>query len=251
MLDKAMALLELFQPTRTEVGVVEAADILHVPKSTASRRLAAMEAAGFLDRDPVSLRYHLGIRLVTLGHLARQATPLQREARPFLERLTEASGETSDLVVMQGQAAINVAWVESPHPMKFVGWPGRKLPLHATAAGKSLIAWLPEAMERALLELPLHRYTSRTIGTFEALMAELETVRAAGYSTSMGEFEEDLIGVAAPVMNHVGEVVASITIGAPAGRAGTTTMPHLIRSVVDAAEAMSVRLGYRGRSSTS
>jgi len=251
MLDKAMALLELFQPNRTELGVVEAAAILNMPKSTASRRLAAMEAAGFLDRDPVSLRYHLGIRLVTLGHLARQATPLQREARPFLERLTQATGETSDLVVMQGRLAINVEAVESPHPMKFVGWPGRRLPLHATAAGKSLIAWLPEATERALLDLPLRRYTSRTIGTFEALMAELEKVRGAGYSTSMEEFEENLIGVAAPVMNHVGEVVASITIGAPAGRAGKATMPHLIRSVVDAAEAMSARLGYRRRSSAS
>jgi IclR family KDG regulon transcriptional repressor len=247
MLDKAMALLELFHPARTDLGVVEAAELLHMPKSTASRRLAAMEAAGFLDRDPASQRYHLGIRMVTLGHLARQATPLQRAARPFLAQLTEATGETSDLVLLRDREAVNVEAVESPRPMKHVGWAGRHIPLHATAAGKALLAWLPEATVRELLELPLRSYTPRTIRSVEALMAELHEVQRAGHSTSMGEFEEDLVGVAAPVMNHIGEVVASITIGAPAGRAGPTAMPHLIHSVVDAAEVMSAKLGYRGR----
>jgi DNA-binding IclR family transcriptional regulator len=247
MLDKAMALLELFQPTRTDLGVVEAAELLGMPKSTASRRLTAMEASGFLDRDPVSQRYHLGIRLVTLGHLARQATPLQRAARSFLAALTEATGETSDLVLLRGREAVNVEAVESPRPMKHVGWAGRHIPLHATAAGKSLLAWLPEATAGALVELPLMSFTPRTIHSLEELLAELKEVRRAGYSTSIGEFEEDLVGVAAPVMNHLGEAVASITIGAPASRAGATAMPHLIRSVVDTAEAMSAKLGHQRR----
>lgn len=251
MLDKAMAVLGLFHPTRIDLGVVEAAEILGVPKSTASRRLAAMEASGFLDRDPVSQRYHLGIRLITLGHLARQATPLQRAARPFLTRLMQATGETSDLVVLRGREAVNVEAVETLRPMKHVGWAGRHIPLHATAAGKSLLAWSPDTHIRAILELPLAGYTPRTIHSLDELLDELRQVQRVGYATSMGEFEEDLVGVAAPVMNHVGEVVASITIGAPASRAGATAIPHLIRSVVDVAEAMSAMLGYRGRRSAS
>lgn len=245
MLDKAMQILELFHHSRSDLGVVEAAQLLDTPKSTVSRRLAAMEAAGFLDRSPLSQRYHLGIRLVTLGHLARQATPLQRMALPFLKELTQATGETSDLVVLRGREAINVEAVESPRPMKHVGWAGRHIPLHATAAGKSLLAGLPEERARGLLDLPLHSYTANTIRSLDELLEELEEIRWRGYSTSMGEFEEDLVGVAAPVHNHLGETVASLTIGAPAGRAGDAAMPHLVRSVVEAALGLSARLGSR------
>lgn len=245
MLTKAMEILEIFNQSRTEIGVVEVADLLAAPKSTVSRRLSAMESAGFLERDPSSQRYHLGIRLVTLGHLARQATPLQRVALPFLKSLTQATGETSDLVVLRGREAVNVEAVQSPRPMKHVGWAGRRLPLHATAAGKSLLAWLPEDQMRALLDLPLEGYTPNTIRSLEGLLEELEGVRARGYSTSVGEFEEDVVGVAAPVQNHLGQTMGAITIGAPLARAGNMAMPHLIRSVVEAARGMSERVGGR------
>lgn len=244
MLQKAMAILSLFSHRRTDLGVVEAAELLGSPKSTVSRRLAAMEAAGLLDRDPRNGRYHLGIRLVTLGHLAREATPLQRMARPVLQRLTEETGETSDLVVLRDREAVNVEAVESPRPMKLVGWAGRRIPLHATAAGKSLLAWRDEAEVRELVRLPLERYTPNTIGSLEALLLELEGIQAQGYSLSLGEFEGDLVGVAAPVMNHLGSVVASVTIGAPASRANGAAMPHLIQTVVDAGRILSGFLGF-------
>ena len=245
MLDRAIEILEMFNEARRDVGVVEAAELLGAPKSTVSRRLAAMEAAGLLGRDPETLRYHLGVRLVTLGSLARQATPLQRMALPYLKSLTEATGETSDLVVLMGREAVNVEAVESPRTMKHVGWAGRRIPLHATAAGKSLLAWLPEDQVRSLLDLPLQSYTPNSIRSLEEFLAELAEVRRQGYSTSVGEFEEDLVGVAAPVQDHVGRTVAAITIGIPSGRAGDAAMPHLIRSTVNAAQDMSAKLGNR------
>ena len=187
---------------------------------------------------------------MTLGHLARQATPLQRMALPFLKGLTQATGETSDLVVLRGREAVNVEAVESPRPMKHVGWAGRRLPLHATAAGKSLLAWFPEDQVRALLDLPLEGYTPNTIRSLQALLPELDGVRARGYSISLGEFEEDVVGVAAPILNHLGQTMGALTIGAPIGRAGEMAMPHLIRSVVDAAQGVSGRVGGRvGRAS--
>lgn len=247
MLQKAMEVLSLFSEARTEVGVVEAAELLGSPKSTVSRRLAAMEVAGLLDRDPESGRYHLGARLMTLGHLASVATPLQRIARPILRRLTDETGETSDLVVIRGRHAINVEAVESPRPMKHVGWAGRRIPLHATAAGKSLLAWRSESEIRELVQLPLERYTARTIGSLEALLEQLVAIRPLGYSLSLGEFEEDLVGVAAPVRNHVGGVVASVTIGGPSNRAGDAAMPHLVQSVMEAGRALSGALGFGRR----
>lgn len=243
MLQKAMEILSLYSHSRTDLGVVEASELLGSPKSTVSRRLAAMELAGLLDRDPQNGRYHLGIRLVTLGHLATEATPLQRMARPVLRRLTDETGETSDLVVLRDRQAVNIEAVESPRPMKHVGWAGRRIPLHATAAGKSLLAWRSEREIRELVRLPLERYTRNTIASLEALLEDLQGIPPRGYSLSLGEFEEDLVGVAAPVRNHVGGVVASVTIGAPSSRARDAAMPHLIQSVKEAGMALSRALG--------
>lgn len=244
MLRKAMDVLELFGPTRSQLGVLEAAELLGRPKSTMSRWLSAMEAAGFLERDVASQRYHLSIRLATLGQLARAATPLQRLARPILRELTDRTGETSDLVILTGADAINVEAVESPRPIKHVGWVGRHIPLHATAAGKCLLAWQPEDRRRELVHPPLKAFTGGTITSVGLLREELARIRAQGYSASMGEFEPDLVGLASPVRDHTGMVVAVITIGAPIGRVPPEALPELTQRVVAAAGALSSAAGY-------
>lgn len=245
MLRKAIEVLGLFGPARREVGVVEAAELLGRSKSTVSRWLSAMEEAGFLDRDGVSGRYRVGMRLAALGELARQSTSLQRLALPALERLTRATGETSDLVVLAGSEAINVEMVESPRPVKHVGWVGRRLPLHATAAGKSLLAWQPDAEVRRLLRLPLERFTPATIIDLESFLAELARVREQGYSVAWAELEEDLIGVASPVRDHTGAVVAVLTIGAPISRVAREVLSRVAAQVMAESDSVSRALGYR------
>lgn len=246
MLRKSMSVLRLFTPTRQELGVTEAADLLGCSKSSVSRWMRDMEAEGFLDRDEATGRYRLGIRLVVLGELAKQATSLQRLAQPALERLTLETGETSNLVVMVGDEAVNVLAVESPRPIKHVGWPGRRIPLHATASGKSLLAWRKPEEVRALLPAPLPRFTPATITDAEALLAELARVRAQGYSEAWAELEEDLVGIAAPVWDHSGTVVGVLTIGAPNSRVSREMLPTLAGHVLGAARSVSAGLGYDG-----
>jgi DNA-binding IclR family transcriptional regulator len=245
MLRKAMDVLELFSPTHHELGVVETAQRLGKSKSTTSRWLSAMEQAGFLERDGASGRYRLSMRLAALGEVARQSTSLQRLARPAIHRLTAATGETSDLVVLTGQDAVNVDVVESPHPVKQVGWLGRRLPLHATAAGKALIAWRSRDEVLRLLPSPLPRFTSSTVTDPEALLAELTVVRRRGYSAALREFEEDLVGVAAPVRDLAGIVVAVLTIGAPVSRVPVERVPEVAVHVVREADSVSRGLGHR------
>jgi DNA-binding IclR family transcriptional regulator len=246
MLRKAMEVLELFHGERRELGVLEVANLLGRPKSTTSRWLSEMETAGFLERDGASGRYRISMRLAALGEAARQSTSVQRLARPELQVLSAATGETANLVVLSGREAVNIEMVESLRPVKHVGWVGRRMPLHATAAGKALLAWLPQRQIKSLIKAPLAAHARNTITTVAQYMRELEVVRARGYSTSVSELEDDLSAVAAPVFDHAGGVAGAITISAPISRVPKNALAGLAPAVLSAARAVSAALGYRG-----
>lgn len=245
MLGKTMSVLELFSPTRREIGVIEAAEELGRPKSTVSRWLAAIAAAGFLDRDPDSGRYRLSMRLAVLGDMARNSTSLQRLARTELQALTTATGETSNLAVLMGGEAMNIEAVESPRPILHVGWIGRRLPCHATAAGKSLLAWRDQDEVKRLLPRRLPKLASRTITDLDELLHELTRVRERGYSTAWRELEDDLAAVGAPVRDHSGAVVGALVISAPVSRIPLKSLAAYAPPVLNAAQSLSAQLGYR------
>jgi DNA-binding IclR family transcriptional regulator len=249
MLHNAMRVLGLFSPLRRELGVLEAAELLGEPKSNVSRWLSAMAETGFLDRDDATRRYRVALVLAAIGDTARQSTSLQRLARGELERLSAATGETADLVVLVGDEAVNVDAVESPRPIMHVGWVGRRLPLHATAAGKALVAWRDERDVARLLPRKLTRFTPATIVERAELMAELATVRRRGWSAAYGELAPDIVGVAAPVRDHTGSVVAVLAIGAPASRISRAAIKGAAVHVRAAADALSAALGHRAPAS--
>jgi DNA-binding IclR family transcriptional regulator len=246
MVPQVMSVLRLFGPDRREIGVIEAAELLGRPKSTVSRWLKAMEEERFLERDPDSSRYRLSLVLAALGELARNSTSLQRVARPVLEELAAASGETSNLVVLDGDAAVNVEVVQSPRPIQHLGVLGRRLPLHATAAGKVLLAWLPPDARRNLLARPLRPCTPRTVTDADRLERELERVREQGYATAWKELEEDLAAASAPVRDHRGRVVAAVTTSAPVSRVTTRSLARLALQVREAAGRVSTSMGFSG-----
>lgn len=245
MLRKTMEVLTLFSLTRREIGVVEVAASLGRPKSTVSRWLVAMERAGFLDRDAESSRYRLSLRLAALGEVARQTTTLQRSARPSLSWLAEQTGETANLTVLVGLEAVNVEVVDSPRPVMHIGWIGRRLPMHATASGKTLLAHADDAALTAVLAAGLEEFTPETITDVDALREELQLIRARGYATVWAELEPDLAAVAAPVRDHRGVVIAAIAIGGPVSRCPRQQLDALALHVLEAGRELSEKMGYR------
>ena len=242
MLHKAMEVFRLFTPQRKEIGVLEAAELLDRPKSSVSRCLSAMHAAGFLDRS-ANGPYRISMHMAAIGEMAKQATSLQRSARPVLEALTGTTGETSNLSVVADGEAVNVDAVESPHPVMHMGALGRRFPLHASAAGKVLLAWLPEPRAEEHMRQPLVRCTPATITEPAALREELARIREQGYAVNWMELERDLVAVAAPVWDHRGELVAALSISAPATRMSPDALPGVGGSVADAARRLSRTLG--------
>jgi DNA-binding IclR family transcriptional regulator len=226
--------------------VVEAAALLGRPKSTLSRWLSAMEEAGFLDRDSDTGRYRISLRLAALGELARQASSLQQAAYPWLQRITEETGETANLVVRVGGEATNVEAVDSPRPVALLGAVGRRFPLHASAGGKSLLVDLSDQEVRELLGRSLERCTEHTITDTAGLLEELATVRERGFSVNWEEMEEELVGIGAPVRDHRSRVVAALSISAPVWRVEREDLPRIGTSIRQAATALSHALGWRG-----
>ncbi|HEY9514640.1 MAG TPA: IclR family transcriptional regulator [Gemmatimonadaceae bacterium] len=246
MLHKTMTVLELFSPVRREIGVIEAATMLKRPKSTVSRWLSAIADAGLLERDAVTGRYRLSMRLAVLGEIARESTGIQRLAHPCLEHLASTTGETCSMAVLVGNEGMNVDAVLSPKPIIHVGWVGRRFPLHASAAGKTLLAWRDEAGVKNLLPRRLPKLASRTITGMADFFRELERVRDQGYSTAWCELEEELAAVAAPVRDHTGAVIGALSISAPVSRVPLKALPALARAPTEAAAILSAQLGFHG-----
>ena len=245
MLQKLSDVLSLFSPDRPELSVRDIAKPFRWPKSTAYRILARIEDAGFLDRDDRSGLYRLGIRLATLGELARHSTSLQRISTTALHRLSAETGETATLMLLHGPEGVTVDVVESYQPLMLPGLLGARQPLHSTAGGKALLAWAGPARQRVLIHPPLKRYTPTTITDVAELMHELDVSRRRGYTTVDGENIEDVVGVAAPIHDHHGNVPAALTVGGPRSRA-TALLDSLAVAVMAAATSVSAALGYHG-----
>jgi DNA-binding IclR family transcriptional regulator len=181
MLEKVNAILALFSPERPELSVLEIADRLRRPRSSVYRILSRSAKAGFLDQDPVTGRYRVGIHLAALGELARHSTSLQRVAYPHLLALGEASGgETSVLMVPSGTEGVTVDLVEGFHPVRIPHHLGGRFPLHATAGGKVFLATMPDAEVDRILKRPLLRSTRKTIIEPARLRRELDQTRRRG-----------------------------------------------------------------------
>src|SRR5207302_7536047 len=141
------------------------------------RLLGNFTAAGYLDQDQDTARYRLGIRLASLGEIARHSTSLQRVALPSLRQLAEDTGELATLMVLSGAEGVTIDVVESYHPLMLPGLLGGHLPLHATAGGKALLAWRVAEEWRRILRPPLKRYTPSTLTDLADLEAEFVPAR--------------------------------------------------------------------------
>jgi IclR family KDG regulon transcriptional repressor len=242
---RAAALLRAFGGGSTELGVSELARRVQLHKSTASRLLATLESEGLLERVPGSEKYRLGYEIVRRPRPPPHLGDLRIVARPFLVELAEATRETTNLAVLDGDLAHNIDQESSQHIVRVGDWTGRRTPLHCVANGKALLAFRPAPELERLTSGPLERFTSNTLTDPKALRAELARVRGLGYATALGEIEDGLHAVAAPVRDRTGQVVAALSVSAPAYRLTPAQVPELGALTRQMADRISLRLGYQ------
>jgi IclR family transcriptional regulator, acetate operon repressor len=241
--DRAAALLLALGDSHGEAGVTELARRLGLHKSTASRLLATLEKRGLVEQDEETGKYRLGLVVIRLAERAERTLDLRSIAMPELERLARATHETTGIGVLDGDQLLTVAQADGPNLVAVADWTGRCVPLHSVAAGKVLLASLPEREVLRLVRRGLTRFTEHTITELEPLLEELARVRRRGYATAFGEFDQALAAVAAPVHDARGAVIAAVDVWGPAFRVTAKRVPELVQQVRETAAAVSVRLG--------
>lgn len=241
---RAAALLKVFDNGPTELSVSELSRKTHLHKSTASRLLATMEREGLLERVPGTEKYRLGFMLLRLAGQVTHFGDVRAAARPILIELAERSRETVILAVRDGDEVVNVEQVNGPHLVRDANWVGRRTPLHCVANGKVLLACQPMPEIDRILLRPLKRFTDRTLTDPLRLRADLALVRERGYAQALGEIEEGLHGVAAPVRDGSGVTIAAVSISGPSYRVTLDRLADLGALAVAAAARISGRLGY-------
>lgn len=241
--DEALGLLSLVAQA-PGLGVTELSKRSGITKARAFRLLSTLEERGFVQRQAEGAVYQLGSASLLIGMAAVAQVSLVRQAAKYLESLGARFNENVQVRIRDGLETVCVARWESAHDLRIHTSIGSKRPLHAGASGKLLLAFAPDAVAEQALGADLPKFTPRTPSRSK-LTQELARIRKQDYAVSHGEISADVVSVAAPVRDGSGQVMAAISIAAPASRAPDEG-EMFIAPLVDAARALSAELGWRG-----
>lgn len=226
--------------------MVDVVDELGLPKSSAFVLLNALEQLAYLSRDDDG-RYRLTLRMFELGMRAMRAmrdTDVANIAVPHLERLRDVAGMTVHLARRDHASVVYLLKIDGPGYVRFDTYVGKRAALHLTGVGKAIAAYLPHGeLDRLASDLDFTRGTPKSPKSLQALKSNLKKVRVNGYAI---DDEEEVAGVrcvAAPIHNHLDEVIASVGIVGLAHNMGRAAIPRLAASVVETARAISTQLG--------
>ena len=242
--EKATAVLAAFSGGRP-LRVADVAREAGLGQSTASRMLATLETAEFVERDDYGL-YHLGPALITLASTAINAHPVHQVARQPAQQLAASLGLGANVAVRRGDSLFYLCNFEGRLAPKSFMLMGQRNPLHATGLGKSLLSGLSPRERRELLPV-LHRYTDRTITDHEALDEAVARAQTVGYTTEVEELALGRACVAAPILDRSGEVVAALSVSGPLSALDLGSREQAIAdAMIETADAISSGLGYLG-----
>jgi DNA-binding IclR family transcriptional regulator len=236
--DNALRLLALLGERRA-MRVSDAAEELGVARSTAHRLLSSLRAHGFALQDKANGAYRPGPVLTEIGLTAVGRIDIRGVARPALHELRDLTGETVSLSLLEGRNVRFVDCVEGTRSVRVGDRTGLALPAHCTAGGKALLAALtPAELSRRYADQDLAVRTESSIGSWLALIAELDAVRRAGYAVNLQEGEHGISAVATVVRDLADAPLAALAVVVPAGRFDATEAARLAPAVRDASDSI-------------
>ncbi len=215
-----------------------------LPKATLLRFLSSLSNLGYVYRDS-SDRYHLTLKMFSVGSHSLKYIDLISTARPFAKELSDTLGETVHMGIPQDDYAIYVLKEESSYTLRMYSRVGKVIPLYCTAIGKIFLSEMSEdELASYLSRNPLKPYTMKSIRSEEALREELERVRERGYAVDDEEHEEQTMCIACPVRDHEGKAVAAISVSWPVFRFSKDDFDTAMKLIKKTANKISDILGY-------
>ena len=234
---RAVAILGELADARTELGTNEIARRTGINVSTISRILATLVSGGLVEHVAATGRYRLGLGVVRLANSVHERLDIRSLARPHLAELASCTKETVTLSVPGEHEAITLDFVQSPLSVRSVAEVGRTSAAHATAVGKVFLA---HGGAPPTDHLPA--YTERTIVDLAILDMEVARARERGWAEALGEREEDLNAVAAPVLTTAGPLAAILGVQGPAARFNPQSMRTAAELLMERAALISSAL---------
>lgn len=246
---KAYKILELFGE-KSSMNFAEINERLDLPPATLYRFMSTLISCGMLDMDPKSKLYSLGPSMIYLGSAAISSIDIVALARPFMEKLKDETNETISLFIRKGFKKICIAKVESDMSIRYSAKIGAANYLHGGASGNILMAGMTKK-ELDMLEssVGFPKLTDYTVTDREKIEEVLDTTRKNGYWVSYKERSDDTSGVGVPILNHLGQVVASLNITLPSTRFNKITVEKWIPILKKAGAEISRKNGYYGDAS--
>jgi DNA-binding IclR family transcriptional regulator len=238
---RALAILADEGPLR----LTPLAGALGLGKSTVHLLLQTLRDHGMVDYDPATSTYRVGLRVFEIGATAVEQGGFGTQLVGAMEHLARHCNESVSLGVLNAGTVLFVQRIESPEILRADIRPGTRMPLHASASGKALLAAMSDLeIERLLPESALPVSARKTLRQRGALLAEIRLIRERGYAKQNEEFVDGIAAVATPVLDAGGRALAALSIAGPSSRFDETAWATLL---LPAAREMSQLCGYRAK----
>ena len=242
---RALAILEILSKVR-DANLETLAQQTNLPKTTTLRLLTTLVENKYVVKDNND-RYYLSMKMFAVGSKALAHIDLIDISRPIARALSEATGETVHMGILDDNKVLYVLKNESNYTIRMYSRIGRRCPLHCSAIGKCLLADKgADFLEKYIQSEKFVSYTPKTISTKEDLVIELNRVKTQGYAVDNEEYEPQIVCVAAPIRDHEGNVVAAMSVSTPTFRLDEAKFNKNIGLVVEYANKISDILGNLG-----
>ncbi|MCS6873336.1 MAG: IclR family transcriptional regulator [Pyrinomonadaceae bacterium] len=246
---RALSILELVAESRSGLRNSDLSRRLKIPKSSASYILRELERRDYLRRDRNG-KYRLGLKLMSLVSSAAIHFDVREAAKPVMEEFLKKSHLPEvHLAVLDNGRAVYIEKIEDESSfIKMDIWVGHRLPVHTTAIGKALVAFLPkEEILKILTTRGMEKKTRRTITSPQKFLVEIEKVRRAGFAVDNEENSEGVRCVASPIFDASGKVIAAFGTSSVTFHIDDKNLPRIAELVRKSAMKISRHIGFTGR----
>jgi len=242
---RACNVLECLSNDKGRLKTSDLAVRLRLDRSALYRILLSLEKCGFVEKDEKTGGYTVGIAAFEVGNAYLRRMDFIQISKPVMLDLSLRVQEAVHLAVLSDTEIVFVDKVDSPRSVGMMCKIGQRAPVYCTALGKVLLANRPaDEVARITQAIQLKPFNKQTITSRKKFMEELKRVRTQGYAFDHSEHEEDAECIGAPIMDHLGHVIAAISISGPQKKIGTPQERQFINGVVEAASLISSKLGY-------
>jgi len=246
-LSRGLKVLELLAQEESELSLKSISERLDIPTPSLWRILWVLRDNGYLLFDQDKKTYRLGFKFLYLGNILLNRMGFRSQARGYLKQLVELTGETAELSARIKDQLILIDQIDGPEAVRLFSRIGSAYPyFHATAPGKVYLAHITgEKLKRVMDRMGLPRITRHTITTFTKLENQLKSVKERGYGFDRQEMRIGVSRIAAPVFDHLGQVVACLGVAGPSFRITTKNYETIGKWTKDLADQLSEELSQQ------